>query len=694
MKTFLRPAVLLLNQLSYPRKLALIALIFFLPFLFSGYLLVSDTSSDLAFAEKELLGLRTIQPLKKFMRSVQEHRGASQLALRGDLSAEQQLDSIEQRAEEAIRELDRFDAEFGNLLHSSEQWALVKSRWNDLRTNSISLSTEESFNLHSTFIDCLQDFLLHIADKSGLSLDPSLDTHYLISLVVLKLTQLTESMGQTRALASIVAQQPVLLQREYGRLNQALGAAKKIKTRLAVDMNTALEVTPGLHQCMDAPLKEAQQAVDAFLSDTEELLLMGESRRVGGQAMFREGTRAVDALYRLCEVTLPVLSEVIKARADALAQKRQLFVALGILALLMAAYLFISFTSELIRQMHALRQGAKEVVMGNLNAHVVQDSQDEMATIAYLFNCMVDSLRYQIAKVLRGEEQLHLAATVFDGTDEAIMITDATGSIVSVNRAFNELTGYATEDTVGKTPAILKSGRHDNSFYQEMWEQVMNSGSWQGEVWDRRKDGELFPAWLTVNILRGSNGEPRYFIGIFSDISLMKASQHRIEYLANFDALTGLPNRNLFHDRLKRAVTRAARKGNGFVLMFIDLDNFKIVNDTLGHDAGDLLLRETAARLGQCIRDSDTAARLGGDEFTVLLESGDRAVAARTAQRIVEALAAPYLLSDKEVYATSSIGISVYPDNGIDDQTLMKNADIAMYRAKQQGKNNFRFFDD
>ncbi|MBZ0104443.1 MAG: diguanylate cyclase [Sulfuricella denitrificans] len=674
MKVLLHPAVRLLNQLSYPRKLALIALIFFLPFLFSGYLLVSDTSSDIAFAEKELTGLSGIQPLKKFMRSVQEHRGASQLALHGDLSAEQLLDSLEQSAEATIQELDDFDAKFGEIMHSSEKWNVVKNRWDDLRTKSISLSAEENFDLHSAFIDCLQDFMLHIADASGLSLDPSLDTHYLISLVVLKLTQLTESMGQTRALATNAALQPVLLQHDYGRLSQALGASKKIRTRLAVDLSTAFEVTPGLHQRMDAPLKEAQEAVDSFLSGTEALLIMGESPLKGGQAMFREGTLAVDALYRLCEVTLPVLREVIVARSERLVQKKRIFIALGILALLLAAYLFVSFTSELIRQMHVLRQGAKDVINGNLNTQLGQESQDEMATIAYLFNGMVDSLRYQMAKVMQGEEQLRLAATVFDGTDEAIMITDATGTIVSVNRAFNELTGYATREAVGKTPALLKSGRHDNSFYQEMWEHVMASGSWQGEVWDRRKDGELFPAWLTVNILRGSNGEPKYFIGIFSDISMMKESQHRIEYLANFDTLTGLPNRNLFHDRLKRAVTRNTRKGSGFVLMFIDLDNFKAVNDTLGHDAGDLLLRETATRLGQCIRDSDTAARLGGDEFTILLESGDRAV--------------------QEVYVTCSIGISVYPDNGDDDQTLMKNADIAMYRAKMQGKNNFRFFDD
>lgn len=272
------------------------------------------------------------------------------------------------------------------------------------------------------------------------------------------------------------------------------------------------------------------------------------------------------------------------------------------------------------------------------------------------------------------------------------MITDNAGVIVSVNRAFSELTGYTSREAIGKTPAILKSGRHHSSFYREMWQEVLASGSWQGEMWDRRKDGALFPAWLTVSVVRGEDNAPRYFVSIFSDISLIKESQRRIEHLANFDALTGLPNRNLFHDRLKHAIARAARQNDGFALMFIDLDNFKTVNDTLGHDAGDLLLQETARRLEQCIRDGDTAARLGGDEFMVLLETSEQAAVAGTAQRIVEALATAFTLRERKIHVSCSIGISIHPDDGTDDQTLMKNADIAMYRAKQQGKNSFQFF--
>jgi len=815
LNALLRPAMILLDRLSYPRKLALIGLVFLLPFIFFGYLLLSGINADVAFAERELAGLESIQPLKKLMRAAQEHRGVAQLALSGDSEAPQRLDDLELMVEEEIRALDAFDAQFGKTLNSSEEWKQIKSRWDNLRARAITISAEDNFSLHTAFVECVQDFLLHVSHASGLSLDPALNTHYLIAVVTVTLTPLTESLGQTRALSANASRQQALSMRDRYRLTRVVGDSQRIKAKLLADLETAFALTPGLRARMGGPLKDAVLATDVFLSSTEELLLQTDSIKPGGQEVFRQGTRAIDAVYHLCEVTLPTLEQAIKTRAKDLVLKRRVLLALGASALLLAAYLFLGFTGALIRQMNVLRQGAKAVAEGNLNIRVVQDSQDEMARIAYFFNEVVDSLRYQMAKVVEGEserrkseekyralmdqandallvadldgklldanraaekmlgyskeeilqlhaldlhpeeekervreafqalresgfshfehlvrrkdgtvitveisgarvefgsgmlilgifrdiserkrteERLRLAATVFEGTAEGIVIADATGTIVSVNRAFSELTGYAPQEAVGKTPSILKSGRHDQAFYRDMWNRALTDGSWQGEMWDRRKDGALFPVWLTISVVREENGAPRYFVGIFSDISLIKESQRRIEYLANFDALTGLPNRNLFLDRLKHAVARAARQGEKFALMFLDLDNFKVVNDTLGHDAGDLLLQEVAVRLRKCIRDSDTVARLGGDEFTVLLETSDQSAVARTAQRIVEALAVAFILRGEEVFVTCSIGISLHPDNGTDDQTLMKNADIAMYSAKQQGKNSFQFF--
>lgn len=815
MKALLLPATLLLNQLGYPRKLALIGLIFLLPFFFSGYLLLSGINADIAFAKRELAGFQSLKPLKNLLRAAQEHRGIAQFALNGDPAAPQRLEALGRQIDTEIQALDAFDAQFGKALNSTEEWKQVKMRWDSLRAKAIDIGAEDSFSLHTAFIECVQAFLLHVSDASGLSLDPALNTHHLIAAVTVKLAQLTESLGQTRALSANASREQTLSPRDHHRLTEVVNNSQRIRAGLLGGLKTAFALTPELHARMGGPLQDAVQTTDALLSSTENLL-QNDTIKPGAQEIFQRGTRAIDAVYHLSDISLPWLEQSIHAHTETLALKKWLLLALDAATLLFAAYLFTAFTVTLIRQMNALRQGAKDVVEGNLNTRIVLDSHDEMALIAYFFNGMVDSLRYQFGKVRRSEaelrlseekyralmdqandamlvadldgklldanrsaekmlgygkeeilqlhaldlhpeeekarvveafrtvrengfseeylvrrkdgtvisvnissaratfdsgdlvigifhdiserkrteEQLRLAATVFEGTAEGIMITDATGTIVSVNPAFTRLTGYAPQDSVGKTPAILKSGRHDQAFYHDMWNQALAHESWQGEVWDRRKDGAIFPAWLTISAVRGKDGAPRYFVGIFSDISLMKESQRHIEYLANFDALTGLPNRNLFHDRLKHAIARVARQGDGFALMFIDLDNFKAVNDALGHDAGDLLLQEAARRLEKCIRDGDTAARLGGDEFTVLLETSDGAAVARTAQRIVEVLAETFFLQGSELHVTCSIGISMHPEDGEDDQTLMKNADMAMYRAKQRGKNSFQFFGD
>ncbi len=290
------------------------------------------------------------------------------------------------------------------------------------------------------------------------------------------------------------------------------------------------------------------------------------------------------------------------------------------------------------------------------------------------------------------EEQMRLAAKVFHRSGEGISITDDKGVILTVNDAFTEVTGYTRQEVVGKTPAILRSGRHSKEFYSEMWQHILEHGWWQGEVWNRRKDGELYPEWLTINQVSDDQGKPINYVGIFSDISAIKDSQRRIEYLATHDELTDLPNRSLFTDRLKHAIARARRHGNNVVMAFLDLDNFKVVNDSLGHDIGDELLAEAARRLRDSVRSEDTVARLGGDEFTLLFEDIPIDEATQTLQRIIDYVSATYHLRGRELYVSASVGVAVCPDDGSDSETLLKHADSAMYRAKDLGKNQYQFF--
>jgi two-component system CheB/CheR fusion protein len=290
------------------------------------------------------------------------------------------------------------------------------------------------------------------------------------------------------------------------------------------------------------------------------------------------------------------------------------------------------------------------------------------------------------------EEQLRLAARVFDRAAEGVMVTDIEQNILTVNDSFSSVTGYSREDVVGRTPSLLSSGKHPVSFYAEMWEKIREDGWWQGEIWNRRKNGDLYLEWLSINTVKDHDGAVVNYVAMFSDITLVRESQHRVEFLATHDDLTGLPNRALFNDRLKQSLARATRSNENMAVMFMDLDNFKVINDTMGHDAGDTLLKQASARLLECVRSVDTVARFGGDEFVILLEGSQRHETAMTAQRLIKALSVSFLIDGRECFVSASVGISMFPDDVSDPTGLMRNADAAMYRAKEQGKNSFQFF--
>lgn len=290
------------------------------------------------------------------------------------------------------------------------------------------------------------------------------------------------------------------------------------------------------------------------------------------------------------------------------------------------------------------------------------------------------------------EAQLRLVSHVFDRGAEGVIITDENQKILTVNDSFTKVTGYAQEDAVGKTPAILNSGRHNPEFYKEMWESLQSRGWWQGEIWNRRKNGELYLEWLSINTVRDKDGKIINYIGMFSDITLIMESRRRMEYLATHDELTKLPNRSIFNEHLKLALARSTRAGIQLALLFVDLDNFKFINDMLGHEEGDELLKQVAKRLKGCMREMDIIARLGGDEFVILIEIEDRNSARVMAKRILKAFTTGFLLKDQEFVITPSIGISLFPDDSTDPKILMSHADTAMYRAKENGKNTYLFF--
>jgi diguanylate cyclase (GGDEF)-like protein/PAS domain S-box-containing protein len=300
---------------------------------------------------------------------------------------------------------------------------------------------------------------------------------------------------------------------------------------------------------------------------------------------------------------------------------------------------------------------------------------------------------HDTSELKMSEHELSLAAKVFENMSEAVIITDAENNFVSVNPAFTKMTGYTQDEILGKNPSIMSSGQHDAEFYQQMWDEIIKNGYWQGEIWNRRKNNEIYPKWLSIVAVQDSNNKIQNYIAVSSDISERKAADERIHFMAHYDALTGLPNRVLLHDRLLQAILHAKRKNTKVAILFLDLDRFKIINDTLGHSVGDLLLQAVAKRLQKCVRATDTVARIGGDEFIIVLNDlVDSDLVGKVAQKIMTTIAESFLIREQELHTTTSIGISLFPADGVANEELISNADVAMYRAKENGKNTYQFF--
>lgn len=347
--------------------------------------------------------------------------------------------------------------------------------------------------------------------------------------------------------------------------------------------------------------------------------------------------------------------------------------------------------AKLIRHMSApvLEDGKVRMIMGVGNKIDAYDDGD-LQVLEMFANNTWALLQRNIS-----HRKLERDAEVFRYSREAVMITDADTKIISVNDAFTSITGYLPEEAIGLTPRLLKSGKHEPSFYEEMWRQINTLGYWQGEIWNRRKSGEIYPQWLGISAVSPSNTSITEYIAVFMDISQHKEAERRIEYLAHHDPLTTLPNRLLLRDRFAQAVAYAEREGNMVAVLYLDLDHFKNVNDTLGHPAGDKLLCQAAARIRECLRDTDTVSRLGGDEFVVLLndiQTTDNV--AEIAQKLLNVLSLPFDIEHSILNLSCSIGICMYPEDGIDFDGLLQKADTSLYQAKQNGRNAYHFFTD
>jgi diguanylate cyclase (GGDEF)-like protein/PAS domain S-box-containing protein len=340
-----------------------------------------------------------------------------------------------------------------------------------------------------------------------------------------------------------------------------------------------------------------------------------------------------------------------------------------------AQIIVVSASSETGHLRQALDIGVDRYVLKPLDVHLLLDAVNK---------CLRDAWRLR---------DLRLARMAFESASEGMMVTDAEGRILAVNPAFSEISGYRADEALGQSPAMFASGEHDAAFFQHMWEQLISAGRWSGEVINRRKSGESYPEWLSIVAVGEPGARTSRYVGLFSDITERKREEDHIRRLAHFDALTGLPNRILFGDRLRRMVSMLVRRGGKMALLYLDLDRFKPINDQYGHAFGDKVLIEAARRMSACVRDSDTLSRRGGDEFVALLESDDpKQAAALVGKKLIAAVAEPMSIDGHVIDIGVSIGIAIYPDDGDDADALLEAADLALYAAKQHGRGDCRFY--
>ena len=370
----------------------------------------------------------------------------------------------------------------------------------------------------------------------------------------------------------------------------------------------------------------------------------------------------------------------------------------GVIALMITFFIIRRITSRL----SSLLDWSLQAASGNLSADLTTDSTDEVGKLTESMQVMADNIisaHHDLDEAKqhaeREADERRIYANSFEKSGEAMLITDRHNRIIDANAAFQEQTGYQLSEILGKDPKILASDQTTLKTYDEMWQALRTKSFWQGELWDRKKDGSVYPKWISISAIRDKQGEVLFYIASFSDISERKDAEARIEHLAHHDILTGLNNRFSLENLLEQAIHNAERHKTQLAVLFMDLDRFKNINDTLGHFAGDKLLIAVAQRLTANVRDSDIVARLGGDEFVVVLnELKDSSFAAVTAQKIIKSIGQPFDIDEQQLATSPSIGISVYPIDGSNVEALLRSADAAMYHAKESGRNTYHYFDE
>ncbi|MDO8293520.1 MAG: EAL domain-containing protein [Gallionella sp.] len=684
------PAITLLNRLGYTKKFTLLWLLSMAAIAVVAYSLFVSLERVIQPSLRQLDGLVLIQPISRTVQAIQLHRGISAALLGGNETMRNRRTAKEKEAAAA------FDAMEGKLpvgLASGEDFRLIRSNWERLRKTGLHLTVTENFAAHTRLIEQLQLFEVFVADEYLLTLDPELATFYLINTAVNKLPHVLEHLGQIRAYGTGILASKRITEPQKTELKVMVAELDNTLKLLGINLGKAVRYNPTIHKSLTAVSDDiagsSRQITGLVASD----ILAGRFATPPGEFL-DIATAAIDRSYtQMYEALLPAAETLIQARIAR--AKNTLYTSTGIalLAFLLVVYLSVSIYYAIVGGIRSIALSARAFADGDLNTRIKLDTRDELSWLGDSFNEMADGFIAMLET--HREDEARLRATIETAMDAVVQI-NADGIITGWNSQTEKVFGWTREEAIGQVlhkmiippqyrEAHLRGMAH---FLASGVGTILNS---RVELLGLHRDGHEFPVELSITAVKAAG---KYeFNGFIRDITRQKKSEELIWNQANFDTLTGLPNRHMFYDRLTQDIKKAHRAGLKTALLFIDLDKFKEVNDTLGHSMGDILLQEAARRISGCVRETDTVARLGGDEFTVILaELDDIGSVERIAENILQNMAKPFRLNDEMAYVSASIGITLHPNDATEAEDLLKNADQAMYAAKNGGRNRFSYF--
>ena len=690
MQLLFNPAITLLNRVSYNKKFTLLLLLSLVSIAVVVYGLAVNLDRVIKPSRQQLEGLALIKPVVMATQSLQLHRGLSTVLLGGNRNLNDRRADQEKKVDEAFRVMMKsLPAE----LVAGKEFQHIIDGWAQLRQGWSARTEAENFVGHTRLIGEMQSFNTLISDKYSLVLDQDISSHYMIDTAINKLPQVIERLGQLRAYgAGILARKEITEDQKF-----------RLKVMI-IELDTALgqlDTSFSKTSRHNPALKEALGVVNADIADLVRRIadLVSADIISGRFTTSSEGflfmaTAAIDRSYVLMyDRMLPMVEEVIKERADRTKQEMLISAGISFSIFVLVVYFSVSIYYAIIDNIRLLERSARAFAGGDLSTRIKLDTSDEFRQIGDSFNEMADG--FSALLEAQSESGVRLRSIIETALDAVVQMDDE-GIITGWNRQAESIFGWSAAEAVGRSlkDTIIPPQYRDAHVQGLKNFLAGGKGNMLGsrvELLGLHRDGHEFPVELSITAIRA--GAKYEFNGFIRDITKKKESEEVIWEQANFDALTGLPNRHMFHDRLEQEIKKADRADVKVALLFIDLDKFKEVNDTMGHSKGDILLMEAAQRISSCVRETDTVARLGGDEYTVILsELDDARKIERVAECVLQRLAEPFRIGEEIAYISASIGITQYPDDAGEVEGLLKNADQAMYAAKNKGHNRFEYF--